>query len=96
MIACNVHYYVCTGGANGADPEESAALAAVGGAIGIYFAVLNAVAHQRLWQKPHKTLNVVITGSTRGIGKAVAREFLRAGDRVYVTSRSTKVHKSPI
>lgn len=33
-------------------------------------------------------LRVVITGSSRGIGKALAREFLRAGDRVVVTSRS--------
>ncbi|KMT03081.1 hypothetical protein BVRB_8g196400 [Beta vulgaris subsp. vulgaris] len=32
--------------------------------------------------------NVVITGSTRGLGKALAREFLLSGDRVVVTSRS--------
>ncbi|RYR57424.1 hypothetical protein Ahy_A05g023164 isoform A [Arachis hypogaea] len=31
--------------------------------------------------------NVVITGSTRGLGKALAREFLLSGDRVVVTSR---------
>ncbi|WJX30063.1 putative chlorophyll(ide) b reductase nyc1, chloroplastic, variant 2 [Trifolium repens] len=31
--------------------------------------------------------NVVITGSTRGLGKALAREFLLSGDRVIVTSR---------
>lgn len=80
-----------TGGVNGSDPGESTTLAVAGGLIGIYFAILNAVAHQRLWKKPHKTLNVVITGSTRGIGKAVAREFLRTGDRVYITSRSAKV-----
>eukprot|EP00475_Leptophrys_vorax_P023766 TRINITY_DN32665_c0_g1_i1.p1 TRINITY_DN32665_c0_g1~~TRINITY_DN32665_c0_g1_i1.p1 ORF type:complete len:395 (-),score=-9.15 TRINITY_DN32665_c0_g1_i1:243-1367(-) len=35
-----------------------------------------------------KSLNVVITGSTKGIGLALAREFLRAGDRVVVCSRS--------
>ncbi|XP_002988833.2 probable chlorophyll(ide) b reductase NYC1, chloroplastic [Selaginella moellendorffii] len=33
-------------------------------------------------------LNIVITGSTRGLGKALAREFLRAGDNVIVASRS--------
>ncbi|XP_017238796.1 probable chlorophyll(ide) b reductase NYC1, chloroplastic isoform X1 [Daucus carota subsp. sativus] len=33
--------------------------------------------------------NVVITGSTRGIGKALAREFLLSGDRVVVASRSS-------
>ncbi|KAJ7973867.1 Chlorophyll(Ide) b reductase [Quillaja saponaria] len=32
--------------------------------------------------------NIVITGSTRGLGKALAREFLLSGDRVVVTSRS--------
>nr|XP_027068133.1 probable chlorophyll(ide) b reductase NYC1, chloroplastic isoform X1 [Coffea arabica] len=34
--------------------------------------------------------NVVITGSTRGLGKALAREFLLSGDRVVVASRSPK------
>ncbi|XP_059638123.1 probable chlorophyll(ide) b reductase NYC1, chloroplastic [Cornus florida] len=34
--------------------------------------------------------NVVITGSTRGLGKALAREFLLSGDRVVVTSRSSE------
>ncbi|KAJ4959158.1 hypothetical protein NE237_026269 [Protea cynaroides] len=32
--------------------------------------------------------NVVVTGSTRGLGKALAREFLLSGDRVVITSRS--------
>lgn len=32
--------------------------------------------------------NVVITGSTRGLGKALAREFLLSGDHVVVASRS--------
>ncbi|KAK1396890.1 Chlorophyll b reductase [Heracleum sosnowskyi] len=32
--------------------------------------------------------NVVITGSTRGLGKALALEFLLSGDRVVVASRS--------
>ncbi|KAL3687359.1 hypothetical protein R1sor_013668 [Riccia sorocarpa] len=31
---------------------------------------------------------VLITGSTRGLGKALAREFLRHGDNVVITSRS--------
>ncbi|KAL2929207.1 putative chlorophyll(ide) b reductase NYC1 chloroplastic [Bienertia sinuspersici] len=34
--------------------------------------------------------NVVITGSTRGLGKALCREFLLSGDRVVVTSRSAE------
>eukprot|EP00252_Welwitschia_mirabilis_P023438 TRINITY_DN6615_c0_g1_i1.p1 TRINITY_DN6615_c0_g1~~TRINITY_DN6615_c0_g1_i1.p1 ORF type:complete len:473 (-),score=63.79 TRINITY_DN6615_c0_g1_i1:99-1517(-) len=32
--------------------------------------------------------NVVITGSTRGLGKALAREFLFSGDHVVIASRS--------
>ncbi|PSS15593.1 Chlorophyll(ide) b reductase [Actinidia chinensis var. chinensis] len=32
--------------------------------------------------------NVVITGSTRGLGKALAREFLLSGDRVVIASLS--------
>ncbi|CAI7876662.1 unnamed protein product, partial [Closterium sp. NIES-54] len=35
-----------------------------------------------------KSYNVVVTGSTKGIGLALVREFLRAGDRVVVCSRS--------
>lgn len=33
------------------------------------------------------TYNVVVTGGTKGIGKALAAEFLRAGDNVAVCSR---------
>lgn len=32
--------------------------------------------------------NVLITGSTKGIGFALAREFLKAGDNVIISSRS--------
>eukprot|EP00667_Euglena_gracilis_P002317 EG_transcript_2317 len=35
-----------------------------------------------------RSMRVVVTGSTRGVGKALAREFLRRGDQVVVTSRS--------
>ena len=35
-------------------------------------------------------MNIVITGSTKGIGLAMAREFLRYGDRVVVSSRSAE------
>jgi len=32
--------------------------------------------------------NVVITGATKGVGKALATEFIRAGDSVALCSRS--------
>lgn len=34
------------------------------------------------------SLNVVITGGTRGLGKSLSREFARQGDNVYIMSRS--------
>ncbi|KAG0486710.1 hypothetical protein HPP92_008805 [Vanilla planifolia] len=40
--------------------------------------------------------NVVITGSTRGLGKALAREFLLSGDRVVVASRSPESVQSAL
>ncbi|KAG6472148.1 hypothetical protein ZIOFF_069605 [Zingiber officinale] len=36
--------------------------------------------------------NVLITGSTKGIGYALAREFLKAGDNVLICSRSVILH----
>lgn len=35
-------------------------------------------------------LNVVITGGTRGLGRAFAKEFAKQGDRVFILSRSQK------
>lgn len=45
----------------------------------------NQVLERRCKSRPQ---NVVITGSTRGLGKALAREFLLAGDNVVIASRS--------
>jgi hypothetical protein len=36
------------------------------------------------WDKPSRPLRVVITGGSRGIGKALAREFLSAGDAIFL------------
>ena len=35
----------------------------------------------------HKPKNVVITGSTNGIGKSLAKQFINQGDNVIITSR---------
>lgn len=34
---------------------------------------------QRLWRSPPAPLRVLITGGSSGVGKALAREFLRQG-----------------
>ncbi len=39
--------------------------------------------------------NVVITGSTRGIGFCMAKEFLKAGCNVTISSRSEKSLELP-
>ena len=41
-------------------------------------------------------MNIVITGSTRGIGKALANKFLEFGDKVVITSRSNDAVKKAI
>jgi chlorophyll(ide) b reductase len=40
--------------------------------------------------------NVIITGSTKGIGKALAREFLAQGDNVFICSRSQEAVDSTV
>ncbi|QDZ24245.1 short-chain dehydrogenase/reductase [Chloropicon primus] len=44
----------------------------------------------RTTQKLNRRMNVVITGGTKGIGKALAREFLSSGDRVFLASRDSE------
>ena len=41
-------------------------------------------------------MNIVITGSTKGIGKALANKFLGFGDKVVITSRSNEAVKEAI
>jgi len=53
---------------------------AVGAALGVL--VAHSIEHD-----PPPGLCVVITGGTKGIGKALAREFLWRGDRVLITGR---------
>ena len=45
---------------------------------------------QTVQQTSKTQLNVVVTGATKGIGKALAREFLKRGDKVFIASRSAQ------
>ena len=49
----------------------------LGAGLGVFFAALNRFGLRRFWRESSTPLNVVITGSTRGIGKALARELLK-------------------
>ena len=51
--------------------------AAVGAIVGVAYAALNRLGMKRIWRAPYSPLNVVVTGGTRGLGKAMAREFLK-------------------
>eukprot|EP00884_Botryococcus_braunii_P018479 jgi/Botrbrau1/5314/Bobra.0391s0026.1 len=62
--------------------------AATGLVVGGLYAALNRYGMKRFWRSPRAPLNVVVTGGARGIGKAMAREFLMAGDRVMITGRT--------
>lgn len=61
----------------GVGPGVPLLAAGVGAGVGGLYAGLNRMGVKRLWTAPTRPLNVVITGSTKGIGKALAREFLR-------------------
>ncbi|GBF94242.1 chlorophyll(ide) b reductase chloroplastic-like [Raphidocelis subcapitata] len=62
--------------------------ALAGACLGGAFAALHRHASVRLWRPPSAPLRLVVTGGTRGLGKALAREALLAGDSVVITGRS--------
>ena len=51
--------------------------AMMGATVGGLYAALNRAGMRKFWRSPTTQLNVVITGGGKGIGKAIAREFLR-------------------
>jgi len=62
--------------------------AATGAVIGATFALLNRYCKARVWVQPQTAINVVVTGGSKGLGKAIARELATSGDRVLITSRT--------
>eukprot|EP00879_Flechtneria_rotunda_P023741 GHRR01025133.1.p1 GENE.GHRR01025133.1~~GHRR01025133.1.p1 ORF type:complete len:379 (+),score=121.97 GHRR01025133.1:907-2043(+) len=64
--------------------------AATGAAIGGIFAAVNRYCSARLWRPPATPLNIVVTGGTKGLGKALAREFLTHNDSVIITGRTAE------
>jgi chlorophyll(ide) b reductase len=65
--------------------------ASIGAALGGTFTLLNLYSLFFLWRTPPRPLNVVITGGSRGVGKALAREHLLVyKDNVIITGRDKK------
>lgn len=70
--------------AAGGKPAAAAIAAGALVATGLLFAVI-----ARPSVAPPRRLRVLITGATKGLGRALAAEFLRNGDAVSICSRST-------
>jgi chlorophyll(ide) b reductase len=62
--------------------------ALTGASLGLLYSALHRFCHVRVWAPPRAPLRVVITGGSKGLGKALAREFLAHGDSVVVTGRT--------
>jgi chlorophyll(ide) b reductase len=69
------------------EPLPTGIPAAVGAATGAAFVALHWGQMKAAWRSPQIPLRVVITGGSKGLGRALAWEFLRSGDRVVITSR---------
>lgn len=64
--------------------------------MGGLFAALNQYANARLHVSPRQPLNVVLTGGSKGLGKALARELLIEGDTVLITGRGEESLQSAV
>ena len=63
------------------------AAAGAGAALAALYAGVHALAGETAWARPAEPLRVVITGASRGLGKALARSFALAGDAVVMVGR---------
>ena len=71
-----------------AHPLITGTAALAGAALGLLYAcILYPLAERTAWALPSRPLSVVVTGGSRGLGKALAREHLLAGDSVVVAAR---------
>lgn len=92
QTACQVHKYngnqtihsqvrhgvqICSMCVIGVDMGGHWGPTATGALVGGLYVMLNRFGMKRFWRAPRAPLNVVVTGGTKGIGKAMAREFLR-------------------
>jgi len=75
-------------------PDVVTTAAALGAAVGATHGGLASLAATTAWAAPPRPLAVLIVGGSRGLGRALAREFAVRGDAVVLTSRSARAARA--